>query len=222
MRDTGPQLEFSLFDDEVEAPEESGPPADAGREVKDPGEIVALTAAELYDLQQRLQKEAREAAEKIGMSKLAMSVRVEWNHRMRTAAGRAFYRKSLIELNPRLATELPKAQSEDEIDRTLKHELAHLIAFNRAGNSRIQPHGTEWKRACRELGIAGEDRCHALPFAPRKMTKKYLYACPSCQSEVPRVRPFKRPVACYECCKQHSRGRYSNEFKLELVEQKAS
>ena len=223
MIDPGEQLEFPLFDDEDGLSGDSDEPSSAAREAsKGSDEIQVLTASQMHDRQQALQALARQLANDIGMSRLAMVVRVEWNFRMRTAAGRAFFKKSLIELNPALVSKLPKAQSDDELDRTLKHELAHLVSFNRAGNSRIQPHGREWKQACRELGIAGEDRCHALPFAPRTIAKKYLYACPECQSEVPRVRPFKRPVACYACCRQHSRGRFDARFRLELVKKMAS
>ena len=69
------------------------------------------------------------------------------------------YSAQLISLNPRLCE-----HGADEIDRTLRHELAHLLAQFRAGRRRILPHGAEWREACRDLGIADEKRCHTLPF----------------------------------------------------------
>ena len=58
-----------------------------------------------------------------------------------------------MELNPRLK-QLPVPQRASEIRRTLRHELAHLVAYVRAGRRRIKPHGEEWKQACKDLGIA--------------------------------------------------------------------
>src|SRR5438552_824401 len=55
-------------------------------------------------------------------------ISVEWNRRLRTAAGRVDFQKKLISLNPRL-----REHDAAEIDRTLRHELAHLLAHFRAG-----------------------------------------------------------------------------------------
>ena len=102
---------------------------------------------------------ARDLLLQQGATSLAAQVRVEWSTRLRTAAGRAEYGARRILLNRRLA-----AHGEAEIDRTLRHELAHLLAQFRAGRRRIAPHGMEWRRACTDLGIEGEARCHNLPF----------------------------------------------------------
>src|SRR6266513_4364328 len=85
---------------------------------------------------------------------LAARVVVEWSDRLRTAAGRAEYRGARVLLNCRLC-----AHGEVEIDRTLRHELAHLLAQFRAGRRRVAPHGSEWRRACSDLGIDSESRC---------------------------------------------------------------
>src|SRR5437764_13335798 len=45
---------------------------------------------------------ARQLLRQLGADKLAREVRVEWNPRMRSAAGRADYREKLISLNPLL------------------------------------------------------------------------------------------------------------------------
>jgi predicted SprT family Zn-dependent metalloprotease len=139
---------------------------------------------------------------------------------MRTTAGRAHYEAMRIELNPGLIN-LPGIDGHAEVDRTLRHELAHLVAYLRAGGRRIDPHGAEWRRACSDLGIPGESRCHSLPFAARQIERKYLYLCPACGVEVPRVRKFRRPVACYSCCRKHSGGRYDDRFRLKAVNQKS-
>lgn len=132
---------------------------------------------------------------------------------MRTAAGRAFAKDWRIELNPRLQ-DLPDGDREAELRATFLHELAHLVAFARAGKRRIQPHGPEWREACGDLGIAGEDRCHALDFQPRRLARRFAYACPHCEAVVQRVRRLRRRVACYACCRQHAGGRFDARFQL--------
>src|SRR5215471_12812092 len=109
---------------------------------------------------------ARELLRPLGAEKLAGEIRVEWNPRLKTCAGRADYREKLISLNPQLLSlDSVNGHSGSEVDRTLRHELAHLLAQWRVGRGRIAPHGEEWRRACVDLGIADEARCHNLPFA---------------------------------------------------------
>ena len=164
-----------------------------------------------YD--EELTKRAGELLHSLGLGEFASSVHVNWNKRMRSAAGRAHYRKFLIDLNPRLQV-LEEPKKTEEIESTFLHELAHLVAYMRNRNRRIQPHGVEWKQACADLGIPGEDRCHDLDFGSRRMKKKFIYECPACKSVIPRVRRIKRAVACHACCKKHSGGRFDMRFRL--------
>jgi len=151
----------------------------------------------------------KDAAHSFGLPELARKVRVSWNPRMRTTAGRAWWPDRTIELNPKL-----RDFSDTEVWRTLKHEFAHLLAYERCGRRRIDPHGAEWQAACAELGIAGETTYHSLPLKGRKMKRKHSYACPSCLAVVLRVRPMRRAVACYSCCKKHNGGNYHDRFRL--------
>ena len=148
----------------------------------------------------------------LGAKRLAPHVRVEWNPRMRSAAGRADFRERLISLNPRLCD-----HGAEEIDRTLRHELAHLLAQFRAGRRRILPHGTEWRDACRDLGIDDEGRCHNLPFAAKTYTARFVYWCPNCLVDFPRVRRVRRAVACLACCRRHNHGEFDPRFRLRLA-----
>lgn len=145
----------------------------------------------------------------LGHPSLADTVRVFWNPRMRTAAGRAFWPARVIELNPVL-----HEFEEEETSRTLKHELAHLIAYERAGRRRIAPHGPEWMQACTELGIPGERSCHTLPLKRRRIERKHAYVCTQCFAVLHRVRPLKRAVACSACCRKFNHGRYDPRFRL--------
>jgi len=151
---------------------------------------------------------ADEAA-RLGMPELARAVRVVWNPRMRTTAGRAWWPDRRIELNSKL-----NDHSSEEIWRTLKHELAHLVAYERAGRRRIDPHGREWRAACTDLGIPGEQTFHTLPLKGRRMKRNYAYTCPSCQSTFQRVRRIRRMVACYDCCRKFTGGQFDSRFRL--------
>jgi predicted SprT family Zn-dependent metalloprotease len=145
----------------------------------------------------------------LGHAALADVVQVFWNPRMRTAAGRAFWPARVIEMNPVL-----HRFGAEEIDRTLKHELAHLVAYERAGRRRIEPHGAEWMQACAELGISGERATHKLPLERRRIERKYAYVCTHCFAVLRRARPLRRAVACAPCCKTHNGGRYDARFRL--------
>ena len=158
-----------------------------------------------------LRQTARELLRSLGAKRIATELRVEWNSRLKTAAGRADHRQKLISLNPRLV------EHPAEIDRTLRHELAHILAQFRAGRRRISPHGSEWQQACRDLGIAGEKRCHTLPFPAKRYAPRFIYRCPNCRRDFPRVRKIKRTVACLACCRAHNGGEFDVRFRLKLL-----
>lgn len=165
-----------------------------------------------------LEAQAQEILRSLDAAELAREVRVEWNARLFSAAGRADSRRKLVSLNPRL-----REHDAAEIDRTLRHELAHLLAQFRAGRRRVPPHGAEWRKACRDLGIEDESRCHALPFPVQRRTRRFLYRCERCGKEFPRVRRIKRAVACLDCCRKFNRGKFDPKARLRLVEsEKAS
>jgi SprT protein len=179
-----------------------GAPQDAG--VTDPGDNDAGPNL-------NLEETARELLRLLGAGRIAGELRVEWNSRLKTAAGRADYRQKLISLNPRLS------EHPTEIDRTLRHELAHILAQFRAGRRRILPHGADWQRACVDLGIADEKRCHNLPFPARTYAARFVYRCPNCRQEFPRVRRVRRAVACLACCRKHNGGGFDPRFRLRLL-----
>src|SRR5690242_13826233 len=74
-----------------------------------------------------------------GAGRIASQVQVQWNSRLKSCAGRADYRLKLISLNPLL-----HQHGDEEVRRTILHELAHFLAQFRVGRRRIAPHGQEW------------------------------------------------------------------------------
>jgi predicted SprT family Zn-dependent metalloprotease len=161
------------------------------------------------DSAEALEARARQLLHKLKCDALAAKIRVRWNSRMRSTAGTALASKSLITLNPRL-----QEFGGVEVDRTLRHELAHLLAHFRAGRRRISAHGPEWQQACRDLGLNDEKRCHTLPLPRRQMAPRHFYRCPACHQELKRVRPLRGKTACLACCRTHSRGRYDDRFRF--------
>src|SRR5256885_4909840 len=159
-----------------------------------------------------LERRAREMLRTLSASELARSVQVEWNARLFSAAGRADFRRKLVSLNPRL-----HEHDAAEIDRTLRHELAHLLAQFRAGRRRIPPHGAGWRKACRDLDIADEARCHTLPFPVKQRARRFLYRCSRCRKDFPRVRRIKRTIACLDCCRKFNGGKFDPTAQLRLV-----
>jgi SprT protein len=155
---------------------------------------------------------ARDLLRALQADRIATQIRVEWNPRLKTAVGRADYHEKLISLNPRLI------EHPNEIDRTLRHELAHILAQFRAGRRRIRPHGGEWRQACVDLRIADEKRCHNLPFPARTFAARFVYRCPNCRQEFPRVRRVRRAVACLACCRKHNGGEFDPRFRLKLIQ----
>lgn len=155
-----------------------------------------------------------------GCAKLAERVQVRWHGRLSSAAGHARMTQWTILLNPRLP-DFP-----NELDRTLRHELAHLVAYARLSwpRRRLAPHGAEWREACAELGIPDEARCHTLPLPRRQMVKRHAYRCPQCLEIIRRVRaiPRRRILACRACCQQYAGGRFDMRFRLAPVSETAS
>lgn len=176
-------------------------------------DMQPTNAASVVGLDEAMTAWCRAQAAEMGLACLAQNLTVCWNPRMRSAAGRAFWPQRRIELNPHL-----HHISAEEIDRTLRHELAHLVAQERAGRKRIAAHGIEWRRACAELGIAGEKACHRLALPRRVMERRHAYQCPHCTTVMLRVRMIRRRVACASCCRAYSGGRYDERFRLLKIE----
>ena len=174
--------------------------------------LFSLRAVPSHGRDPQLETEARELLRRHGANRLAARIHVSWNRKLQSAAGQANYRAASVTLNPRLYD-----HDVGEIDRTLRHELAHLLAQFRAGRRRIAPHGEEWREACRNLGIADEKRCHALAFPIRRHRRRFVYQCPKCEREITRARLFRRSSACLTCCRAFNRGAYDRRFRFRLV-----
>lgn len=106
------------------------------------------------------------------------TVKVVWNERLTTTAGRAFLRNGRIELNPTLLARAP-----DQIEMVLVHEAAHIAAFRLFG-ANIPAHGRHWRSLMRLAGKAPEVT-HKIPVRGLRTTRArrryvYLRICEQC------------------------------------------
>jgi predicted SprT family Zn-dependent metalloprotease len=101
---------------------------------------------------------------------------------------------------------LEEEGSSDLIQDTLAHEMIHYWLWTRG-----QPYGhtPEFYLKMREIG------CSRWNPVPRVRPYRYEYSCPSCLKVFPARKKLGK-LACLECCKRHSDGRYDPRFRLEL------
>lgn len=138
------------------------------------------------------------------------SMEIRWNLRMRSTAGRADLLNTKVELNHHL---IPFG--EEEIYKTLLHEVAHLLAWKRC---RHRGHGIPWRNACKDLGIPGESVTHSLSLPKHVRKKKWSYHCTHCGVQVQRVRQAKVRAACLRCCKEFNGGKFDQRFLLQEIQ----
>lgn len=100
-----------------------------------------------------------------------------WNKR-KCALGVCNYKYKIIFLS----TEHVIYGTEAEIEDTIRHELAHILAGNKAG------HGPEWIKACKITG-AKPKRCAENNL---NIPSRYVGTCPSCNGKHNAHRRSKR------------------------------
>lgn len=98
--------------------------------------------------------------------------KVEFKDMGRTA-GKAYFGQNRIVLAPTLLQE----NGFDFIERTVPHEIAHLV------NHYVYPfakqaHGPEWRSVMRGLGLSEVSRCHSYDTSSVAQSRdKWIYTC---------------------------------------------
>ena len=137
---------------------------------------------------------------------------LRWNSRLRTSAGRfmpggrRFFSAAppVIEVASYLKEE---PEAEKLIADTIGHEMIHYWLWTRR-----RPYG-HTEEFCRKMNEMGVSRYNPVP---KRRGYKYVYRCGGCDKEYP-ARKRLGALACAECCKHHSGGRYDKRFRLELA-----
>lgn len=137
-----------------------------------------------------------------------------WNPRLRSSAGRFVpgSRKWISEVPPRIevATYLQEeTAAETLIVDTVAHEMIHYWLWVRR---RPYGHTEEFLQKMRAMGVSRYNP------VPRLREPKYLYRCPACEKDFPTRRRLG-VLACLECCKRESGGKFDRRFRLMLVAQ---
>ncbi len=133
---------------------------------------------------------------------LDTALRVVWNERLTTTAGRAFLRNGRVELNPTLLGRAP-----DQLETVLVHETAHIAAFRLFG-ANIPAHGRHWRSLMRLAGHP-PDVTHKIPIdEPRRLPVRrrraslYLRVCDDCGDRV--IAESVRYGRCHGCSSRDS------------------
>ncbi len=93
-----------------------------------------------------------------------------------------------------LSRHLTQTLPDDEVEDTIRHEIAHAIDYEQRGKS---AHDATWKRLARRCG-AKPERCFSGDL-PHDEASPYVAACPSCRSETPLYRQPAKPLRCRAC-----------------------
>jgi predicted SprT family Zn-dependent metalloprotease len=135
-----------------------------------------------------LERLALVLARRIGAARRVRGLRVVFNDRLRTSAGRADFAGRAIELNPRLLDRHPA-----ELVPTLAHELAHLVAGPRAR------HGPRWRVVIEALGFRAQ-ACHRLEVEGLGVVRRvWIWRCGGCDETYRRRHRGARRFACGRC-----------------------
>lgn len=128
-----------------------------------------------------------------GINKLPARIRITYNPRLRTTAGRAILDDRRVELNTRLLSKHP-----EHLVPTLVHELAHVVAYMRNGKS--APHGRGFRELMHAAGLSPQ-ATHSLPtghLRRRRRSFLYLHRCSDCSCSFI-ARRVRRDCYCQAC-----------------------
>lgn len=102
----------------------------------------------------------------------------------------------------RFNAEIAAKHFEAFCQRTIPHEVAHLVAQTLAGRRRIRPHGAEWQQVMTDFGQQ-PSRCHSYDLAgvAVKKQQRFPYQCQCRQHELSATRHYRvlRGLGSYRC-----------------------
>ncbi len=142
--------------------------------------------------------------------------RFEFNNRKKSF-GTCYYTQKKISLSLPLCSEnLDKIYT--NIQNTILHEIAHAFCFYIYGVSLGCGHGSNWKSIAKQIGCNG-NRC----FDGSKVNmpkSKYTLVCDTCGNQTPKHKLTSRinKFACGNCCNQHNNGKFTEKYKLRLLQ----
>jgi predicted SprT family Zn-dependent metalloprotease len=140
----------------------------------------------------------------------------EFNKKKR-AFGTCYYIQKKISLSLPLCSEnLDKIYP--NIQNTILHEIAHAFSVHIYGIKFGKGHGDNWKSIAKQIGCNGL-RCFNSDEVNLPKSK-YILVCDTCGKETPKHKLTSRinQFACGKCCNQHNNGKFSDKYKLRLLQ----
>lgn len=151
----------------------------------------------MYEIETEILQECADMlCDRIGLRR----VTVEVSGKMRRLRGLCMYKPNLVRISIH--------QSLDEMDDTLRHEIAHMYAWRRFGCTN---HSDAWKHACSITGARPEATYHITTDEERMQRYRYVYKCGAgCDVWAYRKKPRyeRKNIVCY---------RHGKEFRKFLV-----
>ncbi len=137
-----------------------------------------------------------------------------WNSRLRSAAGRFIpgSRNLFHRAPPKIEVAsylLDEEGAEALIRDTIAHEMIHLWLWVRR-----RPYG-HTEEFLTKMRLMGTTRYNPVP---KLRGPKYIYRCPNCGKDFPARRKLG-VLACLDCCKRESGGKFDRRFRLVIAEQ---
>ena len=152
---------------------------------------------------QEVEHLARKLMDEFGLVKKGW--RFQFNNRKKAlgVCKRHMYYGNSIQLSTPWMLKLPMEQ----VDRVIRHEIAHALA------PRDEGHGRIWKEMCCVVGIPDETRCFedkVIGKEFRKETAKWKQECPTCGKTNYRYKRTYSAQSCGVC----SGGSYNEQHKV--------
>lgn len=150
------------------------------------------------------------------ISAKGIGYRFEFNNKKR-AFGTCYYTQKKISLSLPLCSEnLDKIYT--NIQNTILHEIAHAFCVEVYGIRLGRGHGSNWKSIATQIGCNGQ-RCFNSDEVNTPKSK-YTLVCDTCGNETPKYKFTKNLTrfACGKCCNQHNNGKFSEKYKLRLLQ----
>ena len=134
-----------------------------------------------------------------------------WDVKPRNRWGQARYGRREIGLSV-----IPsRARSVAEVEDTIRHEIAHALVWIWTGVD--HDHDKVWKKMAVQVGANPK----ATASTSAAIRTKYEATCKNCGEPYRRSKMTEaatRGIACSTCCKRHNGGRYSDQFRLDFIQ----
>ena len=149
-----------------------------------------------------------------------MLVYVKYSDKMYKALGQCSCSESIVRKVAKITISRPFLKScqetgnIEELKDTVLHEIGHAITYYEYGKGHGHDH--VWKKVMRSIGGNPERLASAKFFNPYR----YVYKCPVCGKESKTLRKYQKDISCGKCCMKYNNGKYSDKYRLKLVEDK--